>query len=218
MSGGIVYACISRGNIILAQHAEASGNMEVVAQKILQTISSENDQRMSYSHEQFIFNILVQGGVTYLSLSQEQFGRRRPFAFLNDISQRFNVAHGSTVRTAQRSAFQNSFGKVLKERVQYYSTRSEADLISKVQTDIEDLKQVVVKSLEKVMERGEKLEVLESKANNLSTQSKRFQKNATSIRRQECWKNCKINIIIGIIILIVLAIIIAAICGSIKCR
>eukprot|EP00298_Acanthocystis_sp_HF-20_P021280 c27530_g1_i1.p1 GENE.c27530_g1_i1~~c27530_g1_i1.p1 ORF type:complete len:238 (+),score=72.62 c27530_g1_i1:37-714(+) len=217
-SGGIVYSCISRGNVILVQHAEASGNMENVTRKILEKLPGHKEYKMSYTHEQYVFNILIKDGITYLCLSLENFGRRRPFAFLEDITQRFVSSNGSAIQSAAQYAYQGSFGKVLKERINYYNTKPEADLITKVQTDIEDLKQVVVNNLEKVLERGEKLEVLEGKANNLNTQSNKFKKNATALKRHEWWKNCKLNIIIAIIVLVILAIIIAAICGSIKCR
>lgn len=45
-----------------------------------------------------MYHILVSDGITFLCMAEESFGRRIPYAFLEDISQRFFSSYGSTCR------------------------------------------------------------------------------------------------------------------------
>ena len=54
----------------------------------------------------------------------------------------------------------------------------EIDRISKIQSDLDDTKQVMQKSIEGILNRGEKLEDLVSKSDDLTNQSKMFYRQA----------------------------------------
>jgi synaptobrevin family protein YKT6 len=62
----------------------------------------------------------------------------------------------------------------LKEHIQKWQNPDETDPIRKIQRELDETKNVVYKSLEGVLERGEKLESLVEKSDNLSAQSKMF--------------------------------------------
>ena len=61
-----------------------------------------------------------------------------------------------------------------------YQDPKQADTISKVQQELDDTKDVMVKTIEAVLERGEKLDSLVEKSNQLSYSSKAFYKTAKS--------------------------------------
>lgn len=87
------------------------------------------------------------------------------------------------------------------------SEKDSMDKIQDVKIKIDDIKTSLHQSMNSVIERGEKLEVLEGKALDLEHKSMVFHKNTRSLK----WKFCKQNIKLigcGILFLIILIIII----------
>lgn len=58
--------------------------------------------------------------------------------------------------------------------------------------EIDEVKEVMVANIERVLERGEKIELLVDKTDNLNQQAFRFKKQSTYLRRALWWKNCKL--------------------------
>jgi len=73
---------------------------------------------------------------------------------------------------------------MLQESVTKYQDPAAADKIVAIQQDLDDTKAILVKTIDQVLERGEKIEDLMDKSNDLSNQSKRFYK--TAKKHNEC--------------------------------
>jgi vesicle-associated membrane protein 4 len=85
-----------------------------------------------------------------------------------------------------------------------------------VQKEVDDVIGIMHTNIEKVVQRGEKLESLQSKTDDLQQGALQFKRGATTIRRQMWWKDLKFKIMIGIIFFVILAIIIASIAKGSK--
>lgn len=55
--------------------------------------------------------------ITYLCMADEEFGRRVPFAFLEDIKNRFKAAYGDRGRTALAYGMNADFSRVLQNQM-----------------------------------------------------------------------------------------------------
>ena len=62
----------------------------------------------------------------------------------------------------------------LQEYIEKYQNPQQADNISKIQQELDDTKIVLHKTIENVLQRGEKLDSLVARSDNLSAQSKMF--------------------------------------------
>lgn len=69
-----------------------SGNFAMVTKRILEKIPAQN-AKMSYMYDRHIFHYVVEDGLVYMTMADEAFGRRIPFAFLEDIKNRFKAAY-----------------------------------------------------------------------------------------------------------------------------
>uniref|UniRef100_A0A453IUT2 V-SNARE coiled-coil homology domain-containing protein n=2 Tax=Aegilops tauschii TaxID=37682 RepID=A0A453IUT2_AEGTS len=68
-----------------------------------------------------------------------------------------------------------------------------------------------------VLDRGEKIELLVDKTEDLRSQAQDFKKQGTKIRQKMWWENMKIKLIaFGIIVLLILCIILT-VCRDFKC-
>lgn len=86
-----------------------------------------------------------------------------------------------------RSAFTNAVGEnscplpQLKEYIGKYQDPNQADSIMKIQRELDETKIVLHKTIESVLERGEKIDSLVTKSDGLSAQSKMFYTQVCSV-------------------------------------
>ncbi|KAJ9506209.1 hypothetical protein QJQ45_000589 [Haematococcus lacustris] len=126
-------------------------------------------------------------------------GRRIPFAFLDDIRARFYASYGNAREVAgvpeQALAYEYStdFGPVLAERMAFFGNDPAADTITRVKGELLEVKNIMIENIEKVLERGEKLDLLVDKTDNL--------------------QNVKLWFAIGAFLLLLLYTVLAMTCG-----
>ncbi|XP_038647587.1 vesicle-associated membrane protein 8 [Scyliorhinus canicula] len=80
--------------------------------------------------------------------------------------------------------------------------------LSSLQGQVNDVKGIMSQNIEKVLERGEKLDDLIIKTDDLQATADSFQKTSTKIARKMWWKNKKMIIIIVVIVIVIIVLII----------
>jgi synaptobrevin family protein YKT6 len=71
----------------------------------------------------------------------------------------------------------------IKNLLAQYSKPDQVDKLFKVQRDLDDTKEILLKSIDDLLERQEKLDDLITKTNDLSFQSKTLVKNSEKLNR-----------------------------------
>jgi vesicle-associated membrane protein 7 len=72
----------------------------------------------------------------------------------------------------------------------------------------------MVQNIDKVLERGEKIELLVDKTDRLQGEASRFRGQAKKLKNAMWWKNAKMMALIGLVIALVLYFLVALICGA----
>jgi vesicle-associated membrane protein 7 len=85
--------------------------------------------------------------------------------------------------------------------------------IENIRNEIEVVKQTMIDNIDKVVERGENLELLIDKSDTLNQSSFRFNGRARSLRRRLCRQNFLRGCLFALIILLIIYIIIGSTCG-----
>jgi len=196
----IIAALISRGSVVLAEYSPPGTNFPSIARRLAAQIPSTPDSKNSYNYEQHNFNYLVESGLTYICMTDQEMKLRVPYAFLYDINNRFKSTYREKVSTATSLAMNDTFSRVIRDRIEFFSNDRNADKISKVKGEIEDAKTIMVKNIDKVLERGEKIEMLVSKTEDLNQQSQTFKKKSTQLKRKMCWQNTRLCCILIIVV------------------
>ncbi|KAF8154616.1 synaptobrevin-domain-containing protein [Crassisporium funariophilum] len=80
-----------------------------------------------------------------------------------------------------------------------------------IQAQIDDTVGIMRDNITKVAERGERLDSLQDKTDNLAVSAQGFRRGANRVRKNMWWKDMKMRIIIGAAIVIILVIIIVSI-------
>eukprot|EP00242_Pyramimonas_sp_CCMP2087_P014010 CAMPEP_0198211830 /NCGR_PEP_ID=MMETSP1445-20131203/25367_1 /TAXON_ID=36898 /ORGANISM="Pyramimonas sp., Strain CCMP2087" /LENGTH=183 /DNA_ID=CAMNT_0043886173 /DNA_START=172 /DNA_END=720 /DNA_ORIENTATION=+ len=181
----ILYSLVARGTCLLAEHSATDGNASEVAANILAKTASV-DSRVSYAQERHLFHLLCEDGIIYLCMADEGFGRRIPFAFLEDIQAKFTVKHGRIATVAGEGDLQDVFGPTLAQQMDYFSNDEYADKITQVRGEIMDVKRGMVDNIDKILDRGDKIELLVDKAASLQGDAFRFKKSTRHLK-QALW-------------------------------
>jgi vesicle-associated membrane protein 7 len=204
---------VANKDVILADYGSKQGAYTQVVKRILEQIPPQ-DNKMSYSFEKLYFHYVVSEGLTYLCIADEAFGRRIPFAYLDDIRGRFKSTYGDRGRSTIPHAMQSDFSRILQKQMEYYSNNENADRIIQLRRDLQDVKDIMVSNIDKILDRGQKIDILVDKTENLTSTSAVFKKKAVELKRVMWWKNAKLMILVVVVILIIIYVIIAIACGG----
>jgi len=208
----IIYALVAHSSVILAEHTSSTGNFTQVTQAILEKIPP-NNSKLTYVYDRYLFHYISEDGLIYLCMADDSFGRRTPFAFLQDIAERFISLYGKERPLSAPPYGMNEFSKTIAKQMDYFSTNPNADRIKQVHGEIEQVKGVMVHNIERVLERGERIELLVDKTDNLNQQAFAFKKRSTQLKRTMWWKNTKLMIILVAVVILVVYFIISTACG-----
>jgi len=77
-----------------------------------------------------------------------------------------------------------------------------------IQQQIDETVGIMRDNINRVAERGERLDALQDKTENLSVSAQGFRRGANKVRKQMWWKDMKMRIIIGVAIAVILILII----------
>lgn len=78
------------------------------------------------------------------------------------------------------------------------------DKIKKIQSDVDETRNIMIQNIESVLERGENIERLHESTIHLVTNAKTFKDESTRLRRATCWRTYKLKIIIAICVTLAL--------------
>ncbi|KAK4399516.1 Vesicle-associated membrane protein [Sesamum angolense] len=216
----LIYALVARGSppLVLAEYTEFSGNFNSIAYQCLQKLPSSNN-KFTYNCDNHTFNYLVHDGFTYCVVAEESVGRQVPMAFLERIKDDFVAKYGGgKAATAPANGLNKEFGPKLKEHMQYCIEHpEEISKLAKVKAQVSEVKGVMMENIEKVLDRGEKIELLVDKTENLHHQAQDFRATGTKIRRKMWLQNMKIKLIVLAIVIALILIIVLSVCKGFNC-
>ncbi|XP_050504160.1 vesicle-associated membrane protein 7 [Diabrotica virgifera virgifera] len=209
----ILYSVICRGSTVLVKYATCAGNFGEVTEQIISKIPPHND-RLTYSHGNYLFHYVLENRILYMCITDDEFERSRAFLYLNQIKRRFQSTYGASAETAIAYAMNSEFSTVLATEMKLYSESHDLDTISRVHSELDELKDIMVKNIDNISMRGERLELLVNKADDLNQGSVTFRTTSRNLARSLFWKNMKMYIIIGVVVTVIVYFIVSISCGG----
>jgi len=214
----LIHALVAQGSTILAEHQAGKRDFSQATQTILSKIPP-NNSKLTYVWEQYLFHYISEGGFTYLVMADDSAGRRMPFTFLGELQRKFlstPSASSSSSSTASLPphALQSTFGPVVSQLVYTYNTSPPEDDLSRAQSELAQVKDIMVQNVEQILSRGERIELLVDKTDTMASQATAFRRGARTVRRQMWWKNKRVLGLGVLVALVILWVIMAQFCGA----
>ncbi|XP_044958986.1 vesicle-associated membrane protein 711-like [Hordeum vulgare subsp. vulgare] len=209
----ILYGVVARGATVLAEHSAAATNAGAVARQVLERLPDGGaDSHVSYTQDRYVFHAKRTDGITALCMADDAAGRRIPFAFLEDIHGKFVKTYGRAALTALAYAMNDEFSRVLSQQMDYYSNDPSADQINRMRGEISQVRSVMIDNIDKVLERGDRLDLLVDKTTTMQGNTVRFKRQARRYRSTTWWRNVKLTAALILLLLIVVYIALFFVC------
>lgn len=131
---------------------------------------------------------------------------------LQDVAMAFLQQHRAKSTTALAYELDVEFSPVLQQKMEQYND-PRADKVKRVYSEVESLRQVMVSNVENVLERGDRLEILVNKTDNLDHSAVVFKRGASEMKRTMWWQEKKAAVaVVGICVMILYGLS-ASLCG-----
>ena len=189
---------------MLADHASASGNLELIAQLALEKITPGDTQRCIEEGNYRVY-VSVSKKITYLCITNPEYPSGRAFQLLDNIERRL-FKDRLYPKATQEGPY--SLRSEFADKLAVEMAEIDGSSIHKLKTKASQVQQVLHQDIEKVVDRGEALDTLLGRSEYLAQDSAEFNRKATKLRRKIMWKSIKLWVVIGVIITVVASVII----------
>ncbi|KAI2628386.1 synaptobrevin-domain-containing protein [Xylaria nigripes] len=222
----LLYSCIAHNTTILSEcTTSASSQTSSLSSLILPKISHDTPQKLTYTHGSHHIHYISEapsshpdnasaGGLTFLVVSESSLGRRVSYGFLVEIRKRFlrEFDESSTDFADLPNYGAGSFNAILKKLMVEYGTTAGGrdDAITNVRREMDDVRGIMTRNIEGLLERGERIDLLVDKTDRLGGSAREFRVRSRGLKRQMWWKNVKLMaLLVFVLFLIILAIVLA---------
>jgi len=173
------------------------------------------DGKMTYVYDDYVFHYVVDSGICYLCMSDEKNKHRKAYSFLVDMKDHFLAQYGlEAAQLAIAFSFNEEFSKVICERMEYFNSGQTVDSIDTLKHQIDEVKEGMIQNIEKVLERGEKVELLVDKTDRLNQQAYRFESSSRNLRRHMHWKRIRKVVILTVVVMLLTFFAATSFCGG----
>lgn len=91
------------------------------------------------------------------------------------------------------------------------SRTAQQDKFKAIREDLEEVRQIAVANVEKVLERGEKLEEVQARTEELAASSRAFHVSARKVRRGMWWRSVKPVLVVAGVVIVAITIVVLCI-------
>jgi len=157
-SPGILYSAVQGKHSVSASRGGSRADVAELASKLLSQVDLKLETKKSYASKGYTFNYITERNTCFMCVADESFQRRICFAFLERVSREYS----------QSLKVSKGF---LEKEMEFFSSNKEADKLRNVQKQVDEVKDIMMENIEKILERQEKLEEIDKKSEDLLVQS-----------------------------------------------
>ncbi|KAI9035811.1 synaptobrevin family protein [Aspergillus affinis] len=233
----LLYTCIAHRTTILAEHSapgSSSTSASSLASIILPKITHDKSQKLTFTHERLFVHYIADcptgpsaeesssstepnsyAPLSYIVVATAEQGRRIPFAFLLEMKRKFLSTYPpSSADFASLPAYGcAAFNSELRALLQTYNTAPPADSLASARKEIDSVRDIMTENIERVLERGERIDLLVDKTDRLGGSAHDFRVRSRGLRRRMWWKNIKLMVLLAVVVVFLLYLFIGMGCG-----
>jgi len=192
-TGRIIYSAVSGKSSVSTFNGPSNTEISDLSARLLQSIDLSQDTKKSYSAKGYTFNYVTEKQACFLCVADETFARRMCFTFLERVKQEYS----------QKGKVPKSF---LEHEMQYFSN-PDADKLANLQGQVGELKGIMIENIDRILERGEKMEEIDRQTADMVVSSQAFHTSSRKLKCELIRKNIKLTLILCGICIAILVII-----------
>ncbi|EDQ90396.1 uncharacterized protein MONBRDRAFT_18392 [Monosiga brevicollis MX1] len=201
------YLAVAFQGSILAEFTESQGNFVTIVTTFIANLGAQPGKRVYRSDEgavRHLYCVLEQDQVQFVCFAEAGTPHAAIFDGLERVAARF-AATFANQRTRPAYSLNNELEPLLRRELGHINAaRSDTDALQSTRAQVDEVRGILVQNIDKVLQRGEALDALVDKAEELEFNADRFRHNATRLKRQMWWKNIKWQIVLFLVFVVVI--------------
>jgi len=207
----------------LVEVSLVSGNFNLVCLQLIKTLRPNSSMSYNYENQcfppRYMFHTLNEDSLSYVCLSDSAFPAQSAYDFLFDLRDKFTSKYGAQSKTAIGLSAKD-FAQIVKERMAYFNNPS-SDHLQMTRRNIEEAHKVMIENLDKVLSRGQKIELLVDKTALMSDEAVTMRRTvrtrqATKVKQHYWWKNLKMSLLMIAVLLAIGLVVVLVLCGGVR--
>lgn len=214
MSIDFQYALVARGSTPLAEFSLVSGNHRNTALNILEKVDPKKPNSIHDSGDKSFYTLTDPDRTTFLVMCSSKVQRTVQANFLQDLQRKWRQKYGNKASTFAPSSKNQEFGATeINSLLKQYNTSSQQK-IAQVKQNLADTQEKMSQNIAQAFQRGDQLEIMQQKSENIRDSAQVFHRDATRLARQMCFQKYRWYIIGGAAAVVLIIIIVFVACGG----
>eukprot|EP00656_Telonema_subtile_P019032 TRINITY_DN20341_c0_g1_i2.p2 TRINITY_DN20341_c0_g1~~TRINITY_DN20341_c0_g1_i2.p2 ORF type:complete len:256 (-),score=81.52 TRINITY_DN20341_c0_g1_i2:50-817(-) len=216
----VVLTTIAMGRRVLVEHFDgtfancAPGHLDAVGKKVLAQLQ-DTTPRVSFNVDSHSVHTLSAHGVVYLTVASQDMSRAVAFAFLEKLQRRFESMFAVGEQMPEQWKVAMEAKPVLEALMAGLNAvdKPKDAKTERVKAGLSGVKDDLIVNIEKVIDRGEKMDSLLDKSEDLASSSSSFKSSARAAARLMWWESVKQKLYLAGFGLLGLVVLLLLLCG-----
>lgn len=200
--------------LVASMESTSSDRMDLFknqAKQLLKKLNTRSAAKMSVESNPFVFHYMIDNGICYLTLTDRAYPKRLVFLFLEEIARDFMESlreeHGADnwrhcVETVGRQYMYIKFDRTIQKKRREYADPNSSANSKKITEDLQSIHNIMRKTIDDVLDRGNKLDDVSEMSRNLSSESKKYNWKAKQVSMLALYKQYAPFLILGVLALV----------------
>ena len=205
----ILYAAVLKGNTIIASYSPSKQDYEKDILKLCPSSNSKSEQVISSNN---VFSYHTTPTLCFACVTLQTSDRVTPLNYLDALSRRWASTICPVQPSASRHSYDQHFSQSFGEFTSNFGKSSEKT--AEINKKLDETQELMSSALAKAYERGNELESIDGKTEELLSTSEEFRTQATNLKNKMRCKHYKEIAMWTIIVICVIYIVASWFCGG----
>jgi hypothetical protein len=208
------YALVARGTTPLAEYSVSTGNSRAVVLKMLESLDPGKPRAIVEQAAGNILSLTDPDRISYACVVDRQVSSSAGYSFLDELKGKWRQRYGNSAGSFAPSSKNTEFGNTeIASLMRNYNSQSFAKL-NQIKANLESAQTEMAQNLTKALARGEQLELMETKAEDIRNSAQSFRRDAEKLRCQQCVNKWRWWVLGSIILIVVIFVVVWILCGT----
>lgn len=204
----IIYALVAKGVMPLSGYSNFTGTFDQWCIGYLKNIGPNSSAAVKLEND-YILYYINENNITYLLMTESLYPKEAALGCLESIKKEFqNTYPNGNFNSDEKFCLNNEFQTKIRMKFDYFNANTDVsnEALGQLKDEMNKMKEEVLNASGLLDERGEKLQVLDEKADGLSRASNNYYKNSKKVKRAELMKKLKLYGAIALVVIILIVI------------
>lgn len=206
----ILYAVVARGNVIMASGPEPNQGLNAALKGVFSKITSGRLHQIDQGKQ--VVRIITDNGMNFACLADSSVDSKRQVSFLEELQRQWVRKYGQGTQNFAENQKNGEFGPTIQSSLSAFNSE-QGHKIAIIKENIMQAQEAMTKNLEEALKRGDSLEAMENKANELNNHAQQFERSTKDLKRKMCFQKYRWYFLGALIVVVLIWLISSFICG-----